>query len=812
MPGELETYYSNLRKLSEEYEVNRDTLNEATTRLRFIDTLFLGCLGWERADVITEEYHSKEYADYTFLAPNKALIVEAKKEGEYFEIPYDKDRFEYPIKIIFKGNEPLESAIKQVAGYCQSRGVPYGSVCNGHQIIAFIATRSDGISPFDGRAVVFPTLIFMLSNFNSFWNCLSKPAIEDKILSKRLLGAGLPKLPPKLSSKIYAYPRLKTRNEFQDELKMISETVLEDIVYRDENEREFLENCYCQSGALSQNSLVSKNILRARYAALFEDSGSGAKVVPATDREGPTPELFDTIIGSRPVILIGDMGVGKTTFIRYHIKIGAREEFEKAIVFYIDFGSQGTFSGDLKGFVLSEIERQLFENYGIDIYDNNFVRGVYHGLLSRFRSSIYQVLAERQPDVYEIRELEELEGRIKNKPEHLKQSLIHIFKGHRKQIVIFLDNSDQRPEEDQEQVFLNAQEISSYWPVIVYVSLRPETFNRSARIGALTGYYTKVFGISPPRVDDVLSKRLLFAEKITAGETRLVGFPEGIKIRLVNLRKFLRVFYDSIGTNDDLVAAIDHISGGNIRTAIKLVEQFFGSAHVNTRKIIDVFDERGFYQVALHEFLRAVIFGDLRDYEPTISPFANIFDISTPDPKEHFLLPEIVNFMYRVRNSDEEGGFLETPFVYDAIQGLGFTVEQIDLALNRGLRKKLFETSSRLIPDPGQEAPRSLRVTPFGVYHTHVMASTFAYIDAISVDTPIFKDAVRDRFKDVDSIFERIERAVIFCAYLDDIWSESLSAEKNLPFDWPEMSSDLKADIGEVHYRAEKQARYRNKP
>jgi hypothetical protein len=50
------------------------------------------------------------------------------------------------------------------------------------------------------------------------------------------------------------------------------------------------------------------------------------------------------------------------------------------------------------------------------------------------------------------------------------------------------------------------------------VALRPETFYRSLKIGALSGYHPKAFTISPPRIDRVIEKRLRFALRLTSGE------------------------------------------------------------------------------------------------------------------------------------------------------------------------------------------------------------------------------------------------------------------------------------------------------
>ena len=137
-----------------------------------------------------EEPHGREYADYTFSAPRRLLIVEAKKEGDYFQIPAGKNRLEYSIRNLSRDNPKLRDAIEQAAGYCQARGVPFGAMSNGHQVVAFIGTRSDGLPPLEGKALVFPSLEFMLNEFLELWQALSKPGIEEKKLQFRLVVIG----------------------------------------------------------------------------------------------------------------------------------------------------------------------------------------------------------------------------------------------------------------------------------------------------------------------------------------------------------------------------------------------------------------------------------------------------------------------------------------------------------------------------------------------------------------------------------------------------------------------------------------------
>src|SRR2546426_166969 len=138
MASNYETCRSNLEKLVDGYSTRAPKRNEATTRLQLIDEIFFSCLGWDKEDSILEEPYGRDYADYTFMAPRRVLIVEAKKEGDYFEVPAGKDRLEYSIPALMRDYPNLKAAIEQAAGYCQSRGVPFGVVSNGHQIVAFV--------------------------------------------------------------------------------------------------------------------------------------------------------------------------------------------------------------------------------------------------------------------------------------------------------------------------------------------------------------------------------------------------------------------------------------------------------------------------------------------------------------------------------------------------------------------------------------------------------------------------------------------------------------------------------------------------
>jgi hypothetical protein len=793
MADAFEECRDNLTNLISWYGERKANRNEATTRFHLIDSIFFECLNWEKEDVVLEEPHGRGYADYVFYAPRGILVVEAKREGDYFELPIGINRIEYAVKSLTRDYPNLNNALEQVAGYCQTSGIPFGVVCNGHQIVAFVATRDDGISPFDGKAFVFSSLEHMLDNFAELWNSLSKDGIQEKHILKRLIGQLLPELPPKLSLSISYYPGIKGRNEFQTDLQIVSEEVIEDIAISRDLERTFLEECYCQSGALSQYSLISKSILQARYAALFDTETPPVTTIPATDKNGISHKITAESFSKRPIILIGDTGVGKTTFIRYLINVAAAPIFEKAITFYIDLGSQATLTHDLNVFILDEIARQLREEHGIEIEERNFVRGVYNIELQRFRKGIYADLFETNPSLFREKEIEYLENKVADRAQHLRNIVLFLSKGWKKQVILFIDNADQRDEDVQQKAFLISQEIAQHWPATVYVSIRPETFQRSVKIGALSGYHPKAFLISPPRIDRVIEKRLAFAKKLTSGEIPIMSLSDGISVHLICLDTIIDVFLDSIARRDDIIKFVDNISGGNVRLALSFIKQFFGSGHVDTKKIIDIYEETGDYLIPLHEFERAVIYGDAEYYDPYQSPIANIFDVTKFDPKEHFLMPLAISYLEALSSFETNEGFVETKSLYDRLQGHGFTPNQIDSAIIRACQKRLIETVARRIPQPGQELPPTLRITSIGIYHVKELCKRFPYYDAIIVDTPIFDLEVRSLIHDETRIERRLERAEKFRQYLDSQWPYGDS--QAIAFDWNSVSSSLKRNI-----------------
>lgn len=795
-----------LEGLNDEFKsIDLAKFNEADTRFRFIDKILTECLNWEPKDINNEDVKDNHYADYKLNLFRPIAVWEAKRTGNYFELPVGIKKLILPLKSICKDNPEIKNALLQVSGYCHERGIQIGVVANGWQIIAFIANRSDSVAPLEGDGLVIPSLEVFIANYKEIWNCLSKNGFQEDYLTKKLMGGNKEQLPPKLSSTISDYPGIKNRNPFQVELEILSDLVLEDVIKDKSIEKDFLSNCYCKSGSLSQYSVLSKQILSTRYNYLFESNDKKATLEQIANKKGISGELLELFANSlskRPILLIGDVGVGKSTFIDNLLLVEAPQVFEKSITFKIDLGSKAIISMDVRTSIIKIIKDQLLNTYQIDINDDDFVRHAYYTELGNFKKS---VVVKR---LYDIdmgkaieKEIEFLTQLVQDEITHIKKALEHICKNQKKQIIVFIDNCDQRNDVDQETAFLIAQEFASDWPVIAFLCLRPETFHRTKKKeGALSGYHPKAFTIAPPRIDDVINKRLTFAQKITSGEIQLSNLQN--KTSFSKLDELIQCFKESLERNHDLYKFFENVSNGNIRKAIELIKKFFGSGHVDTEKILRIIESSGNYTVPVHEVLRSVIFGDNVYYNSFNSEIINLLDVRNNDKKDHFTISIILGLLNDISVNNRNQGFLEINELYSYMQGLGFIPTSIDLALNLMYSKGLFETSEKGNILNTEKGNLMIRATGTGLYHLNHLLNSFTYIDAIIVDTPIFDVEKRGEITNSMDIIKRLERALIFADYLDEIWQNNNF--KNTHFVWLQKSTELRQNIDKINIRVQK--------
>ena len=810
-----------LEQLSRKITEQNVDWNEAETRFHFIDPFLKDCLGWPSSVIHVEKSQGGEYADYELGEP-RAIIWEAKRQGTYFELPANPARqLVVALPGVMATSVTAADAIKQAQRYCSTRGVRFAVVCNGHQLIAFVAVRLDGKDPLEGRCLACDGYSQIKKHFPQLWQTLSPAGVTELRLLRLLNGQTLEAVPPKLASSLTNYHEYRYKSESQASLRAMAELLIEDIPNTTDFKEKFYRECYCESGALSQYALLSKSILNARYAALFNPSSPSPHVEsikPSKHELAVTPEMMSDALARRPFVLLGDVGVGKTSFLEHLIYNRASADFSKAIYAYVDLGSQAALGDNLQHFVLREIEEQLINKYSIDIRARNFVRGVYHGEIERFRSGIFGELIQSDPELYAKKLLELLEQRLTDTERHLASSVRHIVRGRKQQVILIIDNTDQRNLVTQQDAFIIAHNLAQQTDASVFIAVRPQTFHRSRSSGALSAYPQKVFSISPPRPEHVLQRRLKFALKISEGNIP-VGDTRGTSLHATNISFFIKALLNSLRSNPDLVELLANITGGNIRAVIELVKNFIGSPNVASDKIIQIMEQSGNYVVPVHEFSKSAILGEYSHYHEDSSVAFNMFDVRFSDQREHFLAPLMLGFLNYDEHHRDNEGFVQYEFLVRECQRQGFTQQQTLSSLRRLANKRLIETTERVTfaEDAMGEGrlfdnvPRAFRITTIGAYHLRKWIAAFEYLDAMVFDTPIFDDGVMTqiaRNRQSFNIEHRLHRAICFRRYLSASWHE---ARIEVPyFDWNRGVQSCQNTFQQVERFLETQQKPRN--
>lgn len=788
--------------------------NEAETRLHFINKLLTKCLGWPEAWFYVEKRVHEGYADYVLGQPN-VLVIEAKRTGVSFEIPVTtKANAVHSIPSLIKASDNLKAAMEQVIGYCAGLGIEYGAVCNGNQLVVFIAVRRDK-PPLEGRALVIENLDDYKKHFALLWQNLSPEALRQRRLTRTLTLDAEAAVPPKLSSSVFSFHQYRYKKTLQADLRLLADLLINDIPETDDVIEKFYEDCYCNTNQLTQYAILSDRIMKDRYAALFE----GAADTPSVE-EFRSQDLISGSAGrsvavealaKRPIVLLGDTGVGKSSFLKNLIIRRSKSTSKNIIYLMIDLGTSGALTYKIRDFVLEEIERQLFSKYAADVNEKTFVRSIYDLEVKRFRKSIFAGSSKKGEEPTGINE--HLQSLTRNRPEHLKKSISHISKGRKKQVVIVIDNADQRDFADQQEAFLAAQEIAANWSALVYISLRPQTFHASKQRGTLSAYANRVFTITPPPPDDLLIKRLTFALRIAEGQVHPEAL-EKISLNLESITTVLRILVRSIHSNGEIRRFIANITGGNMRQLIELFTMFIGSPNVDFDNMIQIEERTGNYIIPLHEFSKHALLGEYAHYSPSSSLAGNLFDVTSNDPREHFLSAILLSFLMNPGAHRDSDGFISTARIIAEMQAHQYLPSQIRNHLEYLIAKKLIEGMGRASERTTeiaveQQLSEGYRITSVGAYHLVGWLGTFAYLDAMSFDTPIFSEQSWDIMAAVANSFnitDRLRRTNEFLHYLTALWHASgLNAAY---FDWSAVEKSGEASFATVTAAIERRERF----
>lgn len=220
---------------------------EADARFQLIDRLLIEALGWRHEDFMMEPHNPSGYTDYLVqYRGTAALVVEAKRIGKLPIDTVDPKLGRYKI-----GGSALKSAAEgftQAASYCLEHGVEFAALTSGTVWIAFMALHSSGKSFREYKAIVFPNLASIESEFATFYDLFSKEGVSQKIYRThfaKLDGLSVKRFEPMLSVNRPNDLRLLAKSDLARELEPVLSSFFGDL--SGANDPELRRQCFVET-------------------------------------------------------------------------------------------------------------------------------------------------------------------------------------------------------------------------------------------------------------------------------------------------------------------------------------------------------------------------------------------------------------------------------------------------------------------------------------------------------------------------------------------------------------------------------------
>lgn len=733
-------------------------LNEADTRIQFIDTILSQVLGWSRDQFHAEEYASplsadvakgkgkrKEWLDYHLqVGDHMRVVVEAKRIGKTFYLSRTKPQRVVRLRGLSENHGgPLAAVIRQASDYCYAVGTYAFFVTNGFQWIASVAFAHN-VPNHHLNAVVFDGLEDIRKNLQEFIDVFSPGGLTDQILLGRAIGEHTAS--PPFARSLNEVHRTGTPNNYNylsSQIHLLMRLCFGDLT--DAEHTEMLESCYV--GNEVTDDYMKRLEVFVGTALPYELHDIRTTKIDRNQDGGPFVEA-----AKRPgesILVIGKAGSGKSTFLGV-----TRRTIEKKlgtnrwVLLHVDLinrtqlGASNFDHDRLVNDVCKEVLLQAESKYvEYNPFDNNHLRDIFSGEIRRLRSSMSP--SSRNTGAAEDRIEKLIQDHLARPDTHLKAYLGNLTsKGI--PVTVFLDNVDRGTLEFERVAFQLAQTLSANTGATIVTALRDTTFNVGKVGGFLDVGRHTVFSISPPSFSAVVAKRFDYARNRLAKDSQLsVRFlrqlagtsPERVYDFIEIMAEFI------LGGQREIQDCIQAIAGTNVRRGLELLEDFATSPHTDLDRLYSQYKTRNFRQ-ALDMFLKSIMRLSSQRYVEDGSKIANVWQASKHNLMSHFLSWRVLQCLAWQAAQQSTDPDMTVRELSDTLGALGHNVKRVHEVVNHLGRYGLLLSRSK--PEPPWLPADTVQLSAAGMFYLRELGIRRVYIEHVVDDTILYDANVFD--------------------------------------------------------------------
>lgn len=774
-----------------------DVETEQDTRFQIIDLILTDVLGWNRNEIKTEKHTKAGYVDYLLCAEGRnQLVVEAKKVSRLL-IDTRNPKMNY-YQIDGAALKSAQDGIEQAKNYCLQSWVSFAALTTGVEWIGFIAVRTDGLPPGNGKAVVFPSLEAISDNFAAFFDLFSKDGVINELNKVRLNEAEGLKV--NYQERLYQIVeknqiKLLTKSKFASDMDQIFREFFSSI--SGDNDPEMLMHCFVETKESRETDSSLQRITRNLLDQI--------EVVSSQKGEELQEQIRYAVQTQRGefVLIIGNKGAGKSTFIdRFFNLVLEKELRRQCLVVRVDLADS---SGDISSIapwlvdaIKTKLETAMFTNSTPSFEE---LQGVFYSEYQRWKHGEYKYLYEKDKNDFKIRFGEHLKKLINEYPEKYINSLLENAVTARSLMpCLVFDNTDHFPQAFQEQVFQFAQSIHRSVFSFIICPITDRTIWQLSKEGPFQSYPTRSFFLPIPSTKEILNKRIMFInqkldEEKEEGEYFL---RKGIRLKITDIKAFATCIENILVNTDYVSRMVGWLSNHDIRRSLRISQRIVTSPFIGLEDLVKTYLSEKNLFVKPYQIKKALVLGNYNHFNSSDSEFVlNVFAIKPDQVTSPLLKLSILRLLIDKDNQckDLDEAYMSVREIISYFEPTGVVRSLVRAHLQELLEFRLIQPY-----DPTdhqiQEGLR-LKVSHSGRIHTEFSLGDDSYVSYMALITPMRSyDIVNEIRQMMKSKLERedwlnlISKFMTYCLYEDELF---ISLPKLVPYDG---QSQLRHELG----------------
>lgn len=608
-----------------------------------------------------------------------------------------------------KPSEPLEDAYAEARLYAEEINAKFSHNINTCQIV-IVCNGSETWAGFSDSAnpivkLSFDDFCVGNTHYTQLLELCSKKRLED-IANKPYLNA---RGNAQFHTPVSTLGGKRVQNEELEENSFGRTFIFENRrIFDPETEADrgvIVENAYVPSAKREQHiEPIYKEIRKferpseknATPLATKEPTGLVQKISQRIDEKNEVYSLL---------LLIGNVGSGKTTFVRYFQKVfleKANPQLAKQCDWvFVNMNQSPLTNNEIYSWIKTEIINQLKGNHdSIEFSSIEVIKQIFRKEVREFDTGIGSLL-KSDPTAYNKELFNLLQKNLQDNTLYLNNLILYLKDHHRLLPIIVLDNCDKRNKDEQLLMFQVAQWLRTTFKCIVLLPMRDSTYDQYKDEPPLdTVVKDLVFRIDPPDLLKVIQSRLDYIIRITTQTDSTYILQNGINVSIKKseLIEYFKCIMLAIRGNRMASNIFYRLSDRNTRKGIQLFEDFCKSGHISSNDIFLIRTGGKNYQLPSYKFLNALLRKNRRYYNGEYSNFVNLFysDYSDdfPDPFVRIdILRWLQNHLTKEGPSKTKGMFPVRDIMRD-MQTIGHDLAVVQRELNYLIKRDLIVSES----------------------------------------------------------------------------------------------------------------------